>query len=332
MGSIHIILIRGDRVRRRLTFRRSHFGFLSIGGLVFVVAIVTCGYLLGKSAVPVVPSQQLHALQSQVMSTSASLHKYKLRNQAANNVITARMVRLDTKINRLDAVGAEIAKLAGLKKSLFNFKSRPGEGGPKPATEIPWTRSGLSAATLALSGRVWTEAQQLSTLKTYLVNAKLTSQDIPHGRPVTDGWISSGWGWRPDPFNPSAGKREFHPGIDFASAEGSPIYAIAAGIVTWAGPRYGYGKLVIVNDGNGYSTYYAHAEKVLVSVGEVVKRDARIALVGNTGRSTGPHLFLEVRYKGQPIDPAKYVSSQIGSSVALGSDWTGDSHQNLTHR
>lgn len=317
MGPIHVILIRGDRVRRRLTLRRRHFGLLSIGGLVFAVAIVACGYLLGKSAVPVGPTQQLHALQVQVMSTSAFLQKYKLRNQTANNAITTRMAQLDTKINRLDAVGAEIAKLAGLKKSAFNFKRRPGEGGPKPAEEIPWTRSGLSAATRALSERVWTETRQLSTLKTYLVNAKLTSQDIPHGRPVTDGWISSGWGWRPDPFNPLAGKREFHPGIDFASTEGNPIHAIAAGIVTWAGPRYGYGKLVIVNDGDGYTTYYAHAEKVLVSVGEVVKRGDRIALVGNTGRSTGPHLFLEVRYKGQPIDPAKYVSSQGGSTIAL---------------
>lgn len=306
MKPVHMILIHRGRVRHRLTLVRLHLGLIAGGVLVCAFAAVAAGYLLETNAMPNAPAKELHALRTQLAKTSASLRKAKLQSRAGNETIADRMAQLNAEVNRLDAIAADIARITGLNKGgEFNFTTPPGEGGPLRDNEIPWTRSELSAATNAMSERLWGENEQLSALRAYLLKAELHSQIVPHGNPVNAGWISSGWGWRPNPFHPHSGEREFHPGIDFADLEGSPVHAIAAGIVTWAGPRYGYGKLVIVNDGDGYTTYYAHDEKILVSVGQIVKCGARIALVGNTGRSTGPHLFLEVRYKGHPIDPAR---------------------------
>ena len=312
MRPIELILLRRARAPRRVTFGGRQLALLAGGALVCVVAAAAAGYFIARGVAPGVLARKTHALQRQLAGTSALLHKARIQSRASNDAIMARMARLDTHVSRLDAVGAEIASLAHLGKNRFDFKSPPGEGGPMRAGEVPWTRPKLIAATNALSERVWQESRQLSALKAYLSDARLASRIIPHGHPVARGWISSGWGWRPDPFDPRYGKHEFHPGIDFADFAGSPIHAIAAGIVTWAGPRYGYGKLVIVDDGDGYSTYYAHAEKILVTVGEIVKRGEDLALVGSTGRSTGPHLFLEVRYKGQPIDPAKFIATKSG--------------------
>ena len=308
MKPVHVILVRRGRAPSRVTFGGRHWGLLAGGALVCVLAAGAAGYFIERGTAPAKLARVTHALQRQLAGTSASLHQARVQSRARNNALVERMARLATRVSRLDAMGAEIADLARLGKGRFDFKSLPGEGGPAQAGEIPWTRPKLATATNALSERIWNETRQLSALKAYLSHAKLTSRIIPRGHPLAHAWISSGWGWRPDPFNPLHGKREFHPGIDFADLAGSPIHAIAAGVVTWAGPRYGYGKLVIVDDGDDYSTYYAHAEKILVTVGEIVKRGERLALVGSTGRSTGPHLFLEVRYKGQPIDPARFIA------------------------
>jgi murein DD-endopeptidase MepM/ murein hydrolase activator NlpD len=109
---------------------------------------------------------------------------------------------------------------------------------------------------------------------------------------------------RTDPFT---GKREHHKGMDFAGKKGSEVFAVGAGVVTWSGERYGYGNLVEVNHGNGYATRYGHCEKLLVSVGEAVGKGQALALMGSTGRSTGPHVHFEVLYHGKPVDPRKFT-------------------------
>jgi murein DD-endopeptidase MepM/ murein hydrolase activator NlpD len=98
-----------------------------------------------------------------------------------------------------------------------------------------------------------------------------------------------------------------HKGVDFATDAGSDVLAVAAGIVTWAGPREGYGNLVEINHGNGYTTRYAHNAQMLVHVGDEVQRGQAVAVVGSTGRSTGPHVHFEVVRDGRQIDPMAYV-------------------------
>ena len=95
--------------------------------------------------------------------------------------------------------------------------------------------------------------------------------------------------------------------MDFAGSVGSPVTAVAAGVVTWAGERTGYGKLVEINHGDGFTTRYAHNERTLVTVGQTVKRGESIALMGSTGRSTGPHVHFEVLRNGRQVDPLSFI-------------------------
>jgi len=121
---------------------------------------------------------------------------------------------------------------------------------------------------------------------------------------VTGGFISSYFGEREDPFS---GEEAYHKGVDFAGTAGAHVTAVAAGVVTWAGQRTGYGNLVEINHGDGYVTRYAHNERTLVSVGQTVKRGDSIALMGSTGRSTGPHVHFEVLRNGRQVDPLSFV-------------------------
>jgi hypothetical protein len=123
--------------------------------------------------------------------------------------------------------------------------------------------------------------------------------------PPTLGAMSSPFGWRVDPFT---GRQRFHGGIDIAASEGSPVYATQAGLVTFSGVYGGYGNVVVLNHGNTLYTLYGHNSRLLVQVGQPVYRGQIIALVGSTGRSTGPHLHFEVHYKQQYVNPLTYLS------------------------
>ena len=118
------------------------------------------------------------------------------------------------------------------------------------------------------------------------------------------GWVTSDFGFRRSPFNLAP---DFHEGVDIAAQWGTPIAASADGIVTFAGYRGGLGKLVIVDHGFGLKSYYGHTSAVLVHDGQKIARGMKIARVGSTGHSTGPHLHYEVRMDGVPVDPMKYI-------------------------
>jgi len=111
--------------------------------------------------------------------------------------------------------------------------------------------------------------------------------------PVDNGRITSGIGWRPDPFG--SGRMVYHRGFDIAVPEGTPVYSVKEGTVYYAGPYKGYGNLVAIDHGNGYMTLYGHNTSVKVVRGQRVDSKTVIALSGNTGRSTGPHVHYEVR-------------------------------------
>jgi murein DD-endopeptidase MepM/ murein hydrolase activator NlpD len=125
----------------------------------------------------------------------------------------------------------------------------------------------------------------------------------PAIRPV-NGWISSQFGYRQSPFT---GKREFHKGLDIANRIGTPIIATADGVVSYSGKKGMMGNLVVIDHGHGLLTRYGHIDKVEVKVGALVKRGQIIARMGNTGRSTGPHVHYEVRLNGMPVNPSKYI-------------------------
>jgi murein DD-endopeptidase MepM/ murein hydrolase activator NlpD len=125
----------------------------------------------------------------------------------------------------------------------------------------------------------------------------------PSIRPAK-GWISSQFGYRTSPFT---GRREFHSGIDIANNHGTSIIATADGVVSFVGKKHLLGNLVVIDHGHGLVTRFAHLDDALVKRGEKVKRGAVIAKMGNTGRSTGPHLHYEVRLNGLPVNPVQYI-------------------------
>ncbi len=132
----------------------------------------------------------------------------------------------------------------------------------------------------------------------------------PQGMPVDAGYVSSTFGWRR---HPKTGKKMFHSGVDVAAWPGTPVRATADGIVTFAGWSGGSGKLVVIEHGFGYTTCYAHNKRIVVKVGQVVKRGDIIAYVGSTGNTTGPHVHYEVWIDGKPVNPKSFLGrSDVG--------------------
>lgn len=301
------IVLRTRTGPRRFPIRRRHFMTCSVAVLLVAVAASTVGYFVGRGHTRDLLVTQVGSLQNKLSRQDAHLKQLRDRSQAGIDAVASRMAKLDARLNRLDAMGAQIVSMSGLEKSGFDFGSPPGEGGPPPKEETPWALPDLGKATAALNQRIWQEKSELAALEAMIMHRQHSAQTLPSGKPVRHGWVSSPYGWRTDPFT---GKRSFHPGMDFAGQENSPVRAIAAGVVTWAGPRYGYGRLVIINDGGGYSTWYGHSKKVLVKVGDVVTRGEEIALLGTTGRSTGPHVHLEVHHDGKTVNPWPFVHGE----------------------
>ncbi len=145
--------------------------------------------------------------------------------------------------------------------------------------------------------------KEKADLDKFLENQKMLLASTPSIWP-TRGWLSSGFGYRTSPFT---GQREFHKGIDISTRMKAPIVAPANGIVTRIAWDHGYGRILTVAHGHGVVTRYAHLSKVLVKKGQYVKRGETIALVGSTGRSTGPHLHYEVLLNGMPVNPLRYI-------------------------
>ncbi len=143
----------------------------------------------------------------------------------------------------------------------------------------------------------------LESLYNELVNQRNLLSSTPSIRPAK-GWISSGFGYRESPFT---GLREFHKGLDIANRKGTPIIATGDGTVTFTGSKGFLGKMVVINHGHGMVTRYGHLQKILIKRKENLKRGDTIALMGNSGRGTGPHLHYEVLLNGIPINPKKYI-------------------------
>lgn len=222
------------------------------------------------------------------------------------NALASRLGQLQAQVIRLNALGDRLVTDAGLDQGEFDFSRPPGLGGPSPtATDNEQISTDDFMADMdRLSDELRTRETQLSVLESLYRNRELERDASPVGRPVLQGWISSYFGKRVDPFT---GRETFHEGLDIAGKPGSDVVAIADGVVTWSGWRYGYGRMVEVKHGNGYVTRYAHNQRNLVQAGDVVRRGQTLALMGSSGRSTGPHVHLEVLKNDRHINPLQFV-------------------------
>jgi len=231
----------------------------------------------------------------------------ELRQQLQLRVdaMAMRLGAVNAHVIRLDALGKRLTEMADIDSHEFNFDLQPPSGGPEEdgegvSAQIP----DLTAMLSQLEQRVNLRDSQLLALENVILARELKEEIHPAGRPVTRGFISSYFGERSDPFD---GREAFHKGVDFAGSIGDNVVAVAAGVVTWAGERSGFGKLVEINHGDGFITRYAHNQRTLVSVGETVKRGEAVALMGSSGRSTGPHVHFEVLRNGRQVNPLSFV-------------------------
>ena len=221
------------------------------------------------------------------------------------NAMAVRLGELQAQLMRLDGVGERLLRVAGLNPQEL---PRPAVGGAV-STRTP--ARNLSAAEFTalldrLAQQVETRSDQLGVLDALLVQTSTTRQFLPSHKPVVDGWHSSNFGYRIDPFT---GQRSLHEGIDFPAETGTPIVAAASGRVVQAGWHPQYGKMLEIDHGNGLVSRYAHASHLAAAEGDLVVRGQRVANVGSTGRSTGPHLHFEVRLNGVPQNPARFLAT-----------------------
>jgi murein DD-endopeptidase MepM/ murein hydrolase activator NlpD len=234
------------------------------------------------------------------------LQKLKRNSQEKVDALTLRMGDMQARLMRLDALGQRLTEVAKLQNGEFDFSLSPALGGPIPSLQADesYILPGLLDSIEEIESRIVNSEQQLEVIDALFVSRNTQDELFIAGRPITWGWMSSAYGYRTDPFT---GKRAWHAGVDFAGKEDSDIVAVASGVVTWSGNRYGYGNLVEVSHGDGYTTRYAHCKTLLANVGDVVEKGQVLASMGSTGRSTGPHVHYEVRKEGKPVNPKKYI-------------------------
>ncbi len=290
----------------KLHLNRWHLGAALFAGLTLAAGLVYTGIRIGQAEVA--PDVMIEQLRQELAAQQAEVEAMRRKAEENMNALALRMGELKSHIIRLDALGERLIEMADLDKGEFDFRNAPGQGGPETVTDEAGGRTMTVADFLGeldeLSRQIESRSLQLEVLEDLLMSRNLQDEVFPTGRPVKRGWISSYFGYRTDPFN---GRIAHHDGIDIAGKEGSEVIAVASGVVTWAGPRYGYGNLVEINHGNGYVTRYGHNKEIVVKVGDTVKKGDTIAKMGSTGRSTGPHVHFEVHRNGKVVDPIRYV-------------------------
>ncbi|MFC4656094.1 MULTISPECIES: M23 family metallopeptidase [Rheinheimera] len=294
--------------------RHRHFSFGSTPWQLTVSAVMLFCIAAGAGAAFSNLFQQGNAeLEKVRLSRAAETEEIAdIRRRAENQLaaLTAKVATLQAQVNRLNMVGERLIDAANLPTEEFNLHSAPAMGGPsQTSTEISLAE--LNAVLLQLNEleqNLQSEQTRFAMLESLDLNHQIGKSVALSGRPVLSGYLSSSFGVRSDPFS---GEPAIHRGVDFAGKEGDAIMATAGGIVTWAGERFGYGLMVEIEHSDGYRTRYAHAKSVTVQIGQVVSKGEQVAEMGNTGRSTGPHVHYEVLKNGQQIDPMLFVNRRI---------------------
>jgi murein DD-endopeptidase MepM/ murein hydrolase activator NlpD len=213
---------------------------------------------------------------------------------------------MQARMIKIEAMGERVSGMAGLKPEDLSGVTRP-KGGGAGGPFVPMTRPGfneLNGALEALSEVAGEQTDVLTLSESRLLESRLKTLMIPSSRPI-DVAVGSGFGFRADPFT---GRGALHTGLDFPSPTGTEIHAAAGGVVRTAEMHPEYGLMLEIDHGNGLVTRYGHTSKILVKVGDLVKRGQVVADVGTTGRSTGPHLHFEVLVDGVPQDPQRFLA------------------------
>jgi len=300
-----ILLTKGQRKTLRFSVKR-HDIITGLGG---ALVLLLAGYFvfLDTTRVESISLQVTHTTQKEYSSQRAEIQRIRDKTQNTLDAMALRVGQMQAQLTRLNAVGEHLAKKAKLKSTEFNFDQLPAIGGveEKTASES-FTQDQLLDEIEQLDEQLSLREKQLELLGMFTANKKLSKEVRPAGLPVEKGWLSSHYGYRADPFT---GKKAFHHGVDIAGKTGTAVLAAASGLVTIASKKNGYGFLIEIDHGGSYVTRYGHNKEMLVKVGDIVKQGDRIAKMGSTGRSTGPHVHFEVLRNGKKVNPRRYLYS-----------------------
>jgi murein DD-endopeptidase MepM/ murein hydrolase activator NlpD len=306
---MHIIVVSSRLAKARsLSITPVHIALGS--ALLLLLILATASVLLVLS---LRYAERLGVPQLEALVASAREHESRRTEsfvQVNLDAMAVKLGQMQAQLTRLDALGERVSTLAGLKPAEFRFSESPGRGGALSASSEPQSLSmnDLSRRVEAVSRQMETRTDQLELLENALFDARAKKRLMPTVRPVEAAWNASSFGWRIDPFS---GQQAMHEGMDFIAEVGTPIVAAAGGVVTYAAFHHQYGNMVEIDHGNDFVTRYAHAHRLHVKAGDVVRRGRKIAEVGSTGRSTGPHLHFEVRYKGVAQNPARFLRASV---------------------
>jgi murein DD-endopeptidase MepM/ murein hydrolase activator NlpD len=224
------------------------------------------------------------------------------------DVMAQKVGELQAKLLQMEALTERVSGLAGIPASEVKVKlGSGGAGGPLVAGRSLTLRE-VQQAVDKLQAVSDQQSDLLTVAESRLFEQKLKAMAIPTQNPVVTGVNGSPYGWRIDPFT---GKSAMHTGIDFQAETGTPIVAAAGGLVVTQEFHPAYGNMIEIEHGDGLISRYAHSSKVFVKKGDLIKRGQKIALIGSTGRATGPHLHYEVLVQGVPQDPRKFLNAGI---------------------
>lgn len=306
-----LIVLQGTAASRTVELGKWSWAALSLVCIGLPLGLMALGYEIGQRQ-GTQQAQEARLSKAEVAVSQRALDLAQLSADAKRKLeaMTRKLAEIQARVTRLDALGMHLTVLAGLDEGEFDFTAVSAIGGPAVDGQE------LAAPALAVMPHEFEEElellsvtlddrdTQLDVLAGLLFDAEAQAEAIPSGRPVASGWLSSHFGYRNDPFT---GKKTWHQGVDFAGKDGTEVIAVASGVVSWSGNRHGYGNMVEVAHGDGLLTRYAHNDENLVEVGDLIRKGETLALMGNTGRSTGPHVHFEVFKHGRAVDPSSYI-------------------------
>lgn len=301
------IIILSDQMShsRSLSFDRRWLLFAAIMMALLVLSLFVQSYVLHDRSVRIAAAQQqIDQLKKELLFDQQKVQNFYSYSNGVFQEQAKQAGLLQARIARLESLGSRLADRASFGDE-FDFYSVPAIGGPydTQSSEV-LGQADIKQTLLDLNVYLDRREQELKAIDGLLNNRRLQEESYIAGRPAASGWVSSHFGKRIDPFT---GRVAWHKGIDYAGKMGTDVTAVASGVVVWAGKRYGYGNLVEINHGNGFTTRYAHSGQINVKMGDIVSKGQAIAQMGSTGRSTGPHVHFEVLKNGQAVDPRNYI-------------------------
>ncbi len=275
----------------------------SLATIFFLIAFAF--YSGGKYSVEKYSKTYLYEYFSTLDSQKIEILQAKQEAASSLDFLATRLSQLQGQIMRLNALGSRMAEQSQIDEIDFSNEI-VGIGGSIPETEqqshsVPNFMSELEQLTLQVNEN----NDKLFAMESMLLEKTISHNAFPSIMPIR-AYVSSWFGWRDDPLK-KHNRKSFHEGMDFSADIGAHIKSVAAGVVSWSGPKDNYGNFIEIDHGNGYVSRYAHTHEIFVLVGEKVNKGQLIASVGISGRSTGPHLHFEIEKDGKYVDPKNYM-------------------------